>query len=198
MDENTAAIRLAGLGGQGVVLAGLLLGHAAVCDGLYAAGSSSYGAQSRGSLCAADIVVSRGPIDYPRIERASLLIAMSQEGYDAYGASLVSEGRILFDPAFVVPGTGKRDEIPFNLTAASRDRLKDTQVVNVAWTGVIASLTGLISKQGLEKAIRTHIPDRYADLNLRALHLGIELGTMSLPAAGLQARRRTSGTQEYP
>jgi 2-oxoglutarate ferredoxin oxidoreductase subunit gamma len=176
MTEETTWIRLAGLGGQGVVLAGILLGHAAVFDGLYAAGSNSYGAQARGSLCSADIVISRSPIDYPRVELAGILVAMSQEGYDAYATQVLPEGRILHD-AMLIPGpAGSRRHFGFDVIAASMEQLKDKQVTNIIWTGILAGMTGLFRRQSLEQAIRTHVPERYIESNLRALQHGIAVG----------------------
>jgi 2-oxoglutarate ferredoxin oxidoreductase subunit gamma len=176
MAEESGGIRIAGLGGQGVVLTGLLLGHAAVRDGLYAAGSSSYGAQSRGSLCKAEVVISRAPIDYPHVELANLFVAMSQEGYDAY-ASRVAEGGLIFYDAGLVSGLrGNRNEIAFHVTATSMNELKDKQAANMIWAGILAGATVWFSERSLEEAIRTHLPERFLDLNLRALKIGILLG----------------------
>ena len=71
-------MRLSGFGGQGVVLAGILLGQAGVIDGKYVSGSNSYGAQARGSGCKSEIVFSDGPIDFPHLTTADILVAMSQ------------------------------------------------------------------------------------------------------------------------
>ena len=176
MDEETTGIRLAGLGGQGVVLAGLLLGHAAVYDGLHAAGSNSYGSQSRGSLSTADVVISHTAIDYPHIELASILVAMSQEGYDAYAGRLKAEGVILFDSGLVATHAGTRNQKRFDVTATSIDSLKDRQAANVIWTGILAGVTGLFSQKGLELAIRANVPESHIESNLRALTLGIMMG----------------------
>jgi len=180
MDEESTGIRLAGLGGQGVVLTGLLLGHAAVREGLYAAGSSSYGAQSRGSLCRAEVVISRTPIDYPHVELADLFVAMSQEGYDAYASRVVEEGKIFYDTGLVSGLRGNRNEIGFDVAATSMNELKDRQAANVIWAGILAGATAWFSERGLEAAIRTHIPERFLDLNLRALKLGILFGRTSV------------------
>jgi 2-oxoglutarate ferredoxin oxidoreductase subunit gamma len=176
MDEESTGIRLAGLGGQGVVLTGLLLGHAAVREGLYAAGSSSYGAQSRGSLCRAEVVISRAPIDYPHVELANLFVAMSQEGYDAYASRVVEGGEIFYDAGLASGLRGNRNEIGFDVTAISMNELKDRQAANMIWAGILAGATVWFSERSLEEAIRAHIPERFLNVNLRALKLGILLG----------------------
>lgn len=176
MAGESAGIRLAGLGGQGVVLAGLLLGHAAVHEGLYAAGSSIYGAQSRGSLCKAEVVISREPIDYPHVELASFFVAMSQEGYDAYASQVTEGGEIFYDTGLVSRLRGNRNETGFDVTEISMNELKDRQAANIIWAGILAGATVWFSEQALEEAIRAHIPERFLDVNLRALKLGILLG----------------------
>ena len=77
-------VRLSGFGGQGIILAGLLLGQAGVIEGKYIAGSDSYGAQARGSGCKSEIVFSDGPIDFPHLITSDILVAMSQGAYHTY------------------------------------------------------------------------------------------------------------------
>src|SRR5512137_2871188 len=91
-------VRWSGFGGQGVVLAGVLLGEAGVIDGKYIAGSNSYGAQARGSGCKSEIVFSNEPIDFPHLITADILVAMSQGAYDLYCREVKeSTGIILYD-----------------------------------------------------------------------------------------------------
>jgi 2-oxoglutarate ferredoxin oxidoreductase subunit gamma len=175
MSAGTVGIRLAGFGGQGVVMAGLLLGHAAVHQGLYAAGSNSYGAQSRGSVCKAEVVIGREPIDYPHVEFAGLFVAMSQEGYDAYVDQVMEGGNVFFDTGLVSRLRGNRNERGFDVTTTCVKELEDKQAVNVIWTGIVAGATDWFSEQSLEQAIQAHIPPRFVDLNLRALRLGLLL-----------------------
>jgi 2-oxoglutarate ferredoxin oxidoreductase subunit gamma len=180
MPEEITGIRLAGLGGQGVVLAGLILGHAAVHDGLYAAGSSSYGAQSRGSVCKAEVVISRDPIDYPHVELADLFVVMSQEGYDAYASQVAETGKIFFDAALISNLRGGRKERAFEVTATCLKELNEKQAANIVWIGILAGATEWFSKHSLEQAIREHVPKQHLDLNLRALRLGLQIADLRL------------------
>ncbi|RJR36019.1 MAG: 2-oxoacid:ferredoxin oxidoreductase subunit gamma [Desulfobacteraceae bacterium] len=174
--RGTAGIRLAGFGGQGVILAGMLLGHAAVHDGLFAAGSNSYGAQARGSACKAEVVISSEPIDYPHVELAALFVAMSQGGYDAFEARVAPGGEIFFDKGLVAGLRGNHKEKGFDVTSISMSELKSNQAANVIWVGVVAGATGWFSEEALHKAIRAIVPDRFIDLNLKALDLGLSIG----------------------
>jgi 2-oxoglutarate ferredoxin oxidoreductase subunit gamma len=175
MAEEIIGIRLAGLGGQGVVLAGLLLGHAAVHEGLIAAGSNSYGAQSRGSICKAEVVISRKPIAYPHVELADIFVAMSQEGYDMYAGQVAEAGKIFLDSGLVSSHQSHGIERGFKVTAACVNELKASQVANALWTGILARETRWISERSFEQAIREHIPPRHLDLNLRAFRLGLAI-----------------------
>jgi 2-oxoglutarate ferredoxin oxidoreductase subunit gamma len=175
MAEEITGIRLGGLGGQGVVLAGLILGHAAVQEGLYAAGSSSYGAQSRGSVCKAEVVISREPIDYPHVELADLFVAMSQEGYDAYADQVAETGKIFYDAALVSSLRHARDERAYDVTEKCIQELNEKQAANMIWIGILAGATQWFSNRSLEEAIREHVPARHLDLNLRAFWLGLTI-----------------------
>lgn len=180
MAEEITGIRFGGLGGQGVVLAGLILGHAAVHEGLYAAGSSSYGAQSRGSVCKAEVVISRDPIGYPHVELADLFVAMSQEGYDAYASLVAETGKIFYDAALVSGLRGGRKERSFDVTETCLKELNEKQAANIIWIGILAGATKWFSQRSLEQAIREHVPARHLDLNLRALQLGLQIADLRL------------------
>lgn len=175
MAEETTGIRLAGLGGQGVVLAGLIFGSAAVHEGLYAAGSSFYGAQSRGSVCKADLVIARVPIDYPHVELADLFIGMSQEGYDAYANQVTESGRIFCDAAIVPNPRDSRNVRAFDVTSVCLKEINEKQAANIIWIGILAGATGLVAERSLEQAIREHVPARHLELNLRALRMGLSI-----------------------
>jgi 2-oxoglutarate ferredoxin oxidoreductase subunit gamma len=173
--RDTIEIRLAGFGGQGVILAGLLLGQAAVNDGWFAAGSNSYGAQARGSACKADIVLSHNPIDYPHVERPAVFVAMSQGGYDAFEAQVNEEGRIFYDSGLVSPSEG-RTQTGLDITQISLNELGNKQVANVVWLGAVVGAEGWFSRKALEKAAEQHVPARFLALNQKALVRGLELG----------------------
>ncbi len=91
-------IRLCGFGGQGIVLAGVILGEAAVRAGHHAVQTQSYGPESRGGAARAEVVVSSEPIDYPRVTEADVVVALSQPSFDKYGAD-VKEGGVSGSPA---------------------------------------------------------------------------------------------------
>lgn len=171
-------VRLSGFGGQGVVLAGLLLGQAGVFDGKYISGSNSYGAQARGSGCKSEIVLSDGPVDFPHLTIADILIAMSQGAYNTYCTDVREEsGLILYDQGFVVP----RDDLMVKhlgipVTEVSMKRLKNKQAANIVFLGALIEATRIVSPGAIRKAISMHVGERFRSLNLKALRAGMDLG----------------------
>jgi len=170
-------VRLSGFGGQGVVLAGVLLGEAGVMDGKYVSGSNSYGAQARGSGCKAEIVFADGPIDFPHLVTADILVAMSQGAYNLYCNDVKeSSGFILYDRGPVTPNEDLRVRqlgIPAADTAVKT--LKNKQVANIVLLGALVESTRVVSRKAIQKAIRIHVSERFQDLNLKALRVGIDL-----------------------
>ncbi len=176
--SNIQQVRLSGFGGQGVVLAGLLLGQAGVFEGKYISGSNSYGAQARGSGCKSEIVFSDGPIDFPHLTIADILVAMSQGAYNTYCTEVrEASGLILFDQGFVTP----RGDLPVKhlgipATEVSVKRLKNKQVSNIVFLGALIEITRIVSPGAIRKAIAMHVSERFRPLNLKALRIGMELG----------------------
>lgn len=171
-------IRLSGFGGQGVVLAGVLLGEAGALDGNYVSGSNSYGAQARGSGCKSEVVFSRGPIDFPHLMGADILIAMSQGAYNQYCDDVnENSGLILFDQGPVTPKEClKVKQIGIPATDQALKKLKNKQVANIVLLGALLEATKIVSIEAMKKAVKTHVSERFRALNLEALKLGQQLG----------------------
>jgi 2-oxoglutarate ferredoxin oxidoreductase subunit gamma len=171
-------IRLSGFGGQGVVLAGLLLGEAGVADGRYVAGSNSYGAQARGSGCKAEVVFSDAAIDFPHLTTADILVAMSQGSYEQYCTDVRPDtGLIVYDGSQVTP---KKDlnvqQLGIPATDSALKELKNKQAANIILLGALIELTGVVSAEAIKKAIQKHVNERFRKLNLEALEAGRRLG----------------------
>ena len=171
-------VLLSGLGGQGIILAGLLLGQAGATDGKHVAGSSSYGAQARGSDCTSEIVLSSGPIDFPHLTAADILMAMSQGAYDRHRIEVREEsGLILYDQGQVKPKesfTLRQVGIP--ATEYAVKKLKNGQVANIILTASLIEITKVVSQKAFRESIRKHVSQRFQNLNLKAMQVGIELG----------------------
>jgi len=176
--SNLTQIRLCGYGGQGVVLAGTILGHAAINDDKWVSGSNSYGAQARGGSARSEVVIAKNPITYPHVIKADILIAMSQNAYDEYMQDLAEQGAfVLYDDMIVHP----RDmhgvqQIGVPATKTSIDAFNNKQVANIVMLGASVVITGIVSEKSLILSIKTNVGQRFRELNLKALEVGYTLG----------------------
>jgi len=170
-------VRICGFGGQGVVLCGTILGHAAIKDGKWVAGSSSYGAQARGGSARADVVIGEERIVYPHVIEADILIAMSQTAYETYTQEMVEGGLVIFDEHLVKPEeAGGYRQIGVPATDAALRDLGGKQAANIVILGAAAAVTAMASRKALRAATKENVSERFRELNLNALDLGYSLG----------------------
>jgi 2-oxoglutarate ferredoxin oxidoreductase subunit gamma len=165
-------VRLAGYGGQGIVLAGLLLGKAAALyDGKEAVFTQSYGPEARGGASSADVVIADAPVDYPLVTRPDCLVVMFQEAYERYRPDLAAGGLLVLDEDLVKPEPG---EGVFRAIPATRlaEGLGKKIVANVVMLGFFTAISGLVSREAVEAALRSTIAPRHLELNLRAFAAG--------------------------
>ncbi len=169
-------VRLSGLGGQGLILAGRLLAEAAALyDGKYATQTQSYGPESRGGDSRSDVVISDEPIDYPHVIRANLLLAMSQMACDRNFYSLRREGVLVVDGDLVqhVP-TNQAYVVP--ITRVAREEVGKVVVANVVALGIVVALSGAVSRRAVLQAVAAGVPRGTEALNRKALEAGFRLG----------------------
>ncbi len=165
-------ICLSGSGGQGLILAGIILAEAAgVYEGKHVAQSQSYGPEARGGASKAEVIISEDEIDYPMATRLDLLLAMNQKSSDSFYFDLKPEGTLVVDSTFVnqIPTT-KAIRIPF--TEIARNDLGKEMVANIIALGAIATLTKVVSLKSLEAAVLGRVPRGTEELNKKALQLG--------------------------
>lgn len=171
--SDATGVMLCGFGGQGIVLAGVILGNAAVYDGLNAAQAASYGSEARGSACRSEVIVAKGQIVYPHIREADILGVMSQNGYDRFHPRLKKGGLLAYDSSLVKIDESllcRQAAIPATEKAVSE--LETRITANVVFLAAIASLSGIVSRTALEKAVRESVPEKFLQVNLRALEIG--------------------------
>jgi 2-oxoglutarate ferredoxin oxidoreductase subunit gamma len=174
--SQVTQIRLGGFGGQGIVLAGILLGHAGTVDGRWVTGANSYGAQARGSVCHAEVVLSDEPVDFPRVLEADILVAMSQGVYDHFVEGTKERGLIIYDSHFVKPNDSRRLHRSVDATGVAAREMGNKQVANILMLGALTALTKIVSRTSMESAISNHVPERFKRINLLAVKRGFQLG----------------------
>lgn len=168
-------VRLAGSGGQGLILAGLVLAEAAgLHDGRAVAMGQSYGPEARGGASKAEVIISDQDIDYPLATKVDLFLALTQEAADTYSWDLKPGGWIVVDSDLVShPPSSRAVSLPF--TATARDKLKKPMVANVVALGALVQLTGVVSRRALEKALLSRVPKGTEELNKKALSAGTKM-----------------------
>ena len=163
-------IRICGFGGQGIILAGVVLGEAATRAGHRAVQTQSYGPESRGGAARAEVVISSEPIDYPRVSRPDVVVALSQAGYDRFGHDVADDGLVLVDEA-LVEAEGVTS-VPFTTTAEEVGR---KIVSNIVMVGYLGALIEVIPHDVLESTVLANIPAGTEDLNRKAVTAGRDL-----------------------
>lgn len=169
-------VQISGFGGQGIILAGYILGKAAaIYDGLEATFTQSYGPESRGGACSAQVVLADEPIHYPHLIRPQVLVAMSQQACNTYLPSLAEDGILIVDEDLVeppeVPPTVQVYRVPATRLA---EEMGFGMCANIVMLGFLVGVTGLVSLDALRKAVETSVPGGTAEMNLQALARGLE------------------------
>jgi len=168
-------IRLSGSGGQGLILAGVILATAiGVGDGKNAVQTQSYGPEARGGASRADIVVSDGEVYYPKTMKLDLLLALTQEACDKYYPDMKEGGTLIVDSNMVTQVPTKRYH-GFPFVRLAREEMGHAMVANVIALGAIAELTGVVSKASLKEAVLARAPRGTEDKNKKALELGFSI-----------------------
>ncbi|MEK6716030.1 MAG: 2-oxoacid:acceptor oxidoreductase family protein, partial [candidate division NC10 bacterium] len=170
-------IRLSGEGGQGIVLAGVILAEAAaIYDGKNATQTQVYGPESRGGASKAEVIISDEEIDYPKAIAVDLLLALTQAAADKYGHDLKPSGILVVDSTKVltVPsGDFTVHRLPIIDTA--KDTVGKAMVANIVSLGVITGLSKVVSREAIERAVLARVPKGTEELNRRALEAGFAL-----------------------
>jgi len=169
-------IRIAGLGGQGVVLAGHILGKAAVNDGLQVVQTQSYGAEARGSAAKSEIILSSEKIGFPLVRKSDVLVAMSQTALDRYLKELRDDGTLIVEAnvAKEAPSTGAK-VFRLEATKIAETELKSRLYANLVMVGVIAKITKLVTVAAVEKAIKDTFKGEAQARNIAAFKAGLNL-----------------------
>ena len=176
-------IRICGFGGQGIILAGIILGKSAsLFDGKEAVQTQSYGPEARGGASKCEVVISDTKVDYPKVQNPDILVAMSNEALLKYIGDLKDEGTLIIDPGtteindvkdFVEEHNIKVYEAPATMTAMQEIGLKI--VANIVMVGAITKITNVISKDAVIKAVEDSVPKGTEEKNIAAFNAGYAL-----------------------
>src|SRR5512140_2353197 len=171
MDKRTE-IRLAGEGGQGMILAGIILAEAAaIYGGKQVTQTQSYGPESRGGASRSEVVISDGTIDHPEVLVPDVVVTLSQEAYNKFagtvkpgGLLIIDGGRVKAAPDFV--------GIKIPIMRIAEETTGKSITANAVALGVLVALTDVVSREAIEKAITARAPKGTEEMNRAALHAG--------------------------
>ncbi|MGB9673174.1 MAG: 2-oxoacid:acceptor oxidoreductase family protein [Anaerolineales bacterium] len=171
-NQSRIEIRLAGEGGQGMILAGVILAEAAaIYDGKNVVQTQTYGPEARGGSSKAEVIISDEEIDYPEVINADILVAMSQEACDKYASNLKKDGLLIVDSEKVrrIPLT---NAVKLPITRIAAEATGKSITANVVSLGILVGLTGIVSRESINKAIIARAPKGTEELNQKALERG--------------------------
>jgi len=180
MNENKKQeVIITGFGGQGIVLAGRILGMAAALwDRKESTLVQSYGPESRGGACCAQVIISDNVIRYPYVKTADVLVCMSQSAYEKYKGQLKAEGYLLTDKDLVTPNE-ERDFFSVPSTRMAEE-LGRAMMANIIMLGFVTAVTALISEKAAKEAVLSSVPKGTEEMNLKAFAKGYDYGLSKL------------------
>jgi len=169
-------VRIAGLGGQGVVLAGQILGKAAVIEGFNAVQTQSYGAEVRGSSAKSEVIISDKHVWYPYVGKCDVLVALSQEALNKYVKDMKENGILIIDSTHVKePPKINAKIFRVEFSRIAKENFGAEIYANMIVLGFLAKVTKLIGRKALEKAVIESVPEKFRELDLKALEIGFSL-----------------------
>jgi len=166
-------IRICGIGGQGVLLAGLIIGKAAsVYMDYHAVESEAFGPEPRGGSVRSEVIISEKKIDYHRSIAVDLLVLMAERSWDSCFMDFKEDTKVLLDPDLVTrtPHVGKVYAVQAQKIA---EDLGNKIVTNIVMVGAITAIFGLLDESAVESAVLDVVPSAYKELNLNAYQQGL-------------------------
>ena len=175
-------IRIAGFGGQGVILSAIVIGKAGCIyqDG-YSTMTQSFGPEARGGACSAQVILSDSPVLYPYVTRPDILVVMSQEAYTLFSPQIKDTGTLVIEEDLVrigeLPAGVRVYSIPATRIA---EELGKKMVLNIVMVGFFGAVSGAVDPDALRQAVAASVPEAYRELNLKAFDRGFDYGTKEL------------------
>jgi 2-oxoglutarate ferredoxin oxidoreductase subunit gamma len=178
-------IRVAGFGGQGVILSAILLGKAAsIYENGFATMTQNFGPEARGGACSAQLILSDEPVLYPYVTCPDIMVVMSQEAYNRFASEPKPEGILIIEEDLVRVADLKGDPKVYSIPATRiAEELGKRMVLNSVMVGFFTAVTKLLTAEAVRKAVADSVPSSFRELNLKAFERGYEYGNKELTAA---------------
>ena len=181
-------MRFSGSGGQGVILASVIVAEAAVAAGLQTVQSQAYGPEARGGMCKAETILSRDQIWFSKVIRPNFLLALTQQSLDKFAQDLAEGAVVMADSGLTVPaGLDESQVLRLPILDTARDKVGKLMTANIVAVGAINKALGLFGEEALYEGVRRHIPAGTEELNWKALEAGAALVSDEQAAAFRQS-----------
>jgi len=171
-------LRIAGFGGQGVILSAVVLGKAAsIYENGFATMTQNFGPEARGGACSAQLVISDSPVLYPYVTRPDIMVIMSQEAYNRFASELRPGGVLIIEEDLVRVSDLKGDLKVYSVPATRfAEELGKRMVLNSVLVAFFTAVTKLLSADSVRKAVADSVPSASRELNLKAFDRGLAYG----------------------
>lgn len=171
-------LRIAGFGGQGVILSSIAVGRATTLyEGNYATMIQSFGPEARGGAASATLILSTEPVLYPYVTRPDVLVVMSQEAYTRFTPELKEGGLLLVEQDLVHLDNLVEGRRVYSIPATRiAEGLGKKMVLNVVMTGFLCAIGQVVGHEACRKAVADLVPARFREMNLEAFEKGYDYG----------------------
>ncbi len=178
-------IRIAGFGGQGVILSAIVLGKAAsIYENGFATMTQNFGPEARGGACSAQLMISDSPVLYPYVTQPDITVIMSQEAYNRFAQELKPGGILIIEEDLVRVSNLNRDKKVYSIPATRfAEELGKRMVLNSVMVGFFTAVTKLLSADAVRKSVADSVPPAFRELNLKAFDKGLEYGNTTFKGA---------------
>jgi 2-oxoglutarate ferredoxin oxidoreductase subunit gamma len=182
-------IRIAGFGGQGVIMAASVIGKAnCIYQEGYSTMVQNFGPEARGGACSAGLMLSNEPILHPYLTEPEVMVIMSQEAFSKFSGEISPRGIMLIEQDLVRVSNVKTGVRVYAVPATRiAEQLGKRMMQNIVMVGFFAAVTGLVSVEALKKAVASSVPGHTRELNLQAFDAGFEYGKSVHDAAPVEA-----------
>lgn len=169
-------LRLTGSGGQGVILASIILADIALQAGYNVAQSQAYGPEARGGLCKAEVLVSDKKIGYTKVMNPTFLMALTQASLDSFTKTIDNNCILLADSSLVVPsGIRYKKLYQYPILETAKEKVGKAFTANIVAVGLISQLLDLANKETVRETVSRYIPKGTEEINYKALEEGFNL-----------------------
>ncbi len=175
---SATEIKFGGFGGQGVILAGMIVGRAAsLYNNQFATLTQSFGPEARGSACSAQVIISGHKVLYPYVTRPEILLVMSQEACNKFLPETTEDATIIIEEDLVKPQGLKPGMKVFGIPATRlAEELGRKIILNIVMVGFFTAVTKLVAYEAAREAVIASVPQGTEAMNLKAYDRGYQYG----------------------